>query len=394
MAEFRYTAKGMDGKVVKGKIKAADERGFFAELEKKKLICISHQRLDEDKGNDIFQRLKTKELASFCRELGVLLDAGIPVIRSLQTLQKRAVNKRLKKCYMSLIEYIGKGESMADAMTRLGGTFPPILISMIRIGEQGGALSHVVVTMAEYYAKEHKSKSKMQTMMIYPMLLLAMTIVVVIALFTFVLPRFFQIFEGTELPLITRIFMAISNFLVNDWKWLLLIVAIVVFAVVLIGQTRTGRYMYDKWKCKMPVVGKLTDKGRISRFANTMYVLTNSGIVVLESLKICASSMGNVYVKEKFDRIREEVEKGRNLSDCMESEGLFENMVWSMVATGEETGNPTLMYQKLYEYYEQEADIANQKLLAILEPVIMLVIGVLIGLVMASVLIPIYNIYK
>ena len=175
MAEFRYTAKGMDGKVVRGKIKAADERGFFAELEKKKLICISHQRLDEDKGNDIFQRLKTKELASFCRELGVLLDAGIPVIRSLQTLQKRAVNKRLKKCYMSLIEYIGKGESMADAMTRLGGTFPPILISMIRIGEQGGALSHVVVTMAEYYAKEHKSKSKMQTMMIYPMLLLAMT---------------------------------------------------------------------------------------------------------------------------------------------------------------------------------------------------------------------------
>lgn len=394
MAEFRYTAKNLSGKVVRGKIKAADERGFFAELDKKGLVCISHRRLEEDKGQDIFQRLKTKELASFCRELGVLLDAGIPIIRSLQTLQKREANKKLKKCYISLIEYIGKGESMANAMERLGGMFPPILISMIYIGEQGGALSNVVITMAEYYNKEQKSKNKMQTMMIYPVLLLVMTIVVVIALFTFVLPRFFQMFEGQELPLITRIFMGFSNFLVNDWKWLLLWVTVIVFAFVMIGQTQTGRYMYDKIACKFPMIGKLLDKGRIARFANTMYVLTNSGIVVLESLKISSNSLDNLYLKEKFDHIREEVEKGRTLSDCMESEGLFENMVWSMVATGEETGNTALMYQKLYDYYEEEAETANQKIMAIMEPVIMLVIGVLIGLVMASVLVPIYGMYK
>lgn len=394
MAEFRYTAKNLDGKVVRGKIKAADERGFFAELEKKGLMCMSHQHLEEDKGKDIFQKLKTKELASFCRELGVLLDAGIPVVRSLQTLQKREKNKKLKKCYMSLIENIGKGEAMADAMNRLGGMFPPMLVSMINIGEQSGALSSVVVSMAEYYNKEQKSKNKMQTMMIYPVLLLVMTLCVVIALFTFVLPRFFQMFENQELPLITKIFMAFSNFLVNDWKLLILGIAVVVFAFVMIGQTQTGRYMYDKIACTFPMVGKLLDKGRIARFANTMYVLTESGIVVLESLKIVSNSLGNTYLKEKFDRIREEVEKGRSLSDCMESQGLFENMVWSMVATGEETGNTTLMYQKLYDYYEEEAETANQKLMAIMEPVIMLVIGVLIGLVMASVLVPIYGMYK
>ncbi len=394
MAEFRYTAKNIDGKVIRGKIKAVDERGFFAELDKKGLVCISHRRLEEDKGQDIFQRLKTKELASFCRELGVLLDAGIPIIRALQTLQKREANKKLKKCYMALIEHIGKGESMANAMERLGGMFPPILISMIYIGEQGGALSNVVITMAEYYNKEHKAKNKMQTMMIYPVMLLVMTIAVVIALFTFVLPRFFQMFEGQELPLITKIFMGFSNFLVNDWKWLLLWVTVIAFAFVMIGQTQTGRYYYDKIACKFPMIGKLLDKGRIARFANTMYVLTNSGIVVLESLKISSNSLDNLYLKEKFDRIREEVEKGRNLSDCMESEGLFENMVWSMVATGEETGNTALMYQKLYDYYEEESDTANQKIMAIMEPVIMIVIGGLIGLVMASVLVPIYGMYK
>lgn len=394
MAIYRYKARNIDGKVVSGKLEASDERSFYLEIEKKGLVCISHQEVDENKGDDIFQKLKTKEVASFCREFGVLLDAGIPVIQALQTLERRTNNKKLKKTYMSLIEGIGKGDAMADVMDSLGNIFPDILRSMVRIGEQSGSLSYVILTMADFYAKEHKAKSKMQAMMIYPVMLIVLTIGVVIALFTFVLPRFFTMFGDKDLPWITEFFMGVSNIMVNHWKLILMGILFIVFAILLIGKSEIGRYTFDKWKCKFPVVGKLMEKTRIARFANTMYILTGSGIVVLDSLKICAGSLGNLYVKEKFDRIREEVEKGRNLSDCMEGEKLFENMVWSMIATGEETGNSTLMYEKLYDYYEQEADMANQKLMALMEPAVMIVIGGLIGLVMASVLMPIYGMYQ
>lgn len=394
MAAYRYKAKAEDGKLVTGKMEAVDEQAFFKELERRKLYCISYKETGSKKTHEINGRLSLKELNVFCRELGVMISAGVPMVSALNTMYRRSNDKKLKSCYMALMEQLEKGSSLTEAMRGLGNVFPEILIAMVAVGEQSGSLDVVVSDMAEFYGKEHATKSKIQTMMIYPAILILVTFVVVIAVFTFVLPKFFTLFVGNELPGITKVLMAFSNFLINDWELLLLIILFIAIVFILIGKTETGRYYIDKVKCNIPVISKLMEKSVIARFSNTMGILTNNGIPVLEAIGICSETLGNTYTKERLMRIKEEVEKGVPFSDSMEKEGLFEDMVWSMMATGEETGKTGEMYQKLYAYYEQESNIATQKLLAIMEPAIMLVIGLIIGLVMMSVLLPIYGIYS
>lgn len=393
MATYQYKAKAEDGRVLSGKIEAADEHAFFKELEQRRLYCISHKEIEMKSERIGYGKLSLKELNVFCRELGVMISAGVPVINALNTMQRRTNNKRLKGTYMALMEQLEKGSSLADSMRSVGNAFPEILVAMVGVGEQSGSLDVVVSDMAEFYGKEHATRNKIQTMMIYPTILIVVTIVVIIAVFTFVLPKFFTLFVGDDLPAITEVFVAISNFLVHDWEILLLVIFSVVIAFIMIGKTEAGRYYIDKIKCSIPVISALAEKSVIARFSNTMGILTGNGIPVLEAIHICAATLGNTYTQERMMRIREEVEKGIAFSDSMEKEGLFEDMVWSMMATGEETGQTDEMYRKLYEYYEQESNMASQKLLAIMEPAIMLVIGVIIGLVMMSVLLPIYGIY-
>lgn len=394
MATYRYKAKSEQGQIVNGKLEMADEQAFFKELEKRRLYCISYKEVGSAKSNEGKGKLSLKELNVFCRELGVMISAGVSIINALDTMRRRSTNKKLKNCYMALMEQLEKGSSLEDAMRGLGNTFPEILVSMVGVGEQSGSLDVVVSDMAEFYGKEHATKSKLQTMMIYPTILVLVTIVVIIAVFTFVLPKFFTLFNGNDIPGITKVFVAISNFLVNDWLILLLIFLVAIVVFVMIYNTDTGRYYIDKLKCNIPIVSKLMEKSVIARFANTMGILTGNGIPVLDAIKICSTTLGNKYTRERMMKIREEVEKGIPFSDSMEKEGLFEDLVWSMMATGEETGQSDQMYMKLYSYYEQESNIATQKLMAILEPVVMLVIGVIIGLVMMSVLLPIYGIYS
>ncbi len=394
MATYRFKAKAEGGKVINGKLEAMDEQAFYLEMEKRRLYCISFKETGSGKAHGFDGKLSLKELNLFCRELGVMLSAGVPMISVLNTMHRRSSSNKMKSCYLALMEQIEKGSSLADAMKDLKGKFPEILIAMVRVGEQSGSLDTVITDMAGFYSKEHAARSKLQTMMIYPSILVAVTIAVVIAVFTYVLPKFFVLFGGEDLPLITRIFMRFSNFLINDWVVLLLFILFLTVAFILTGKTRTGRYYIDKMKCGIPVFSRLMEKSVIARFANTMGILQGNGVPVLDAIQICAKTLGNAYTIERMMRIREEVEKGIPFSDAMEKEGLFEDMVWSMTATGEETGESTEMFRKLYAYYEQEADIATQKLLAILEPAIMLIIGIIIGLVMMSVLLPIYGIYS
>ncbi len=392
MAAYQYKAKAVDGRLVSGKVEATNEQAFFTELERRGLYCITFKEVGQH-NVQVSGRLSLKQLNVFCRELGVMIAAGIPVISALNTMHRRRKHKKIKTCYLILVEQLEKGSSMAEAMRSMGNVFPEILIAMVDVGEQSGSLDVVISNMADFYSKEHESRNKMQTMLIYPTILVVVTIGIVIAIFTLVLPRFFTLFAGQELPGITKVFMGISNLLVNEWMLLLLVLLFVLIAVIMIGKTDTGRYYFDKMKSNIPVVSKLMEKGVISRFANTMGILVNSGVAMLDAINICSATLGNVYTMERMARVSEEVEKGIPFSSAMEKEELFEDMVWSMMAVGEESGKSGEMYEKLYVYYEQESNIATQKLLAILEPAVMIIIGLLIGLVMVSVLLPLYGIY-
>lgn len=395
MPEYKYKAKEIEtGKLVSGVIQASDERAFYRELDKKKLVCVSLK----EKGNvdhaELPYRFKIKELSIFCREFSIMLSAGIPLVDVINKLNLRTNNKEKKRVYLYLIEAIEKGNSLASSMDKLGAVFPQILIEMIRIGEQSGNIETVVEKMAIYYEKEYKTRSKVTTVMIYPVILLVVTFAIMILLFTFVMPKFFTIFTNMELPGITRFFMAVSNFLINDWIYLILGVIAVAVIFNVINATTKGRYAFDKFKASIPAISALLEKSTIERFANTMYILSSSGIVILDALQICSATFSNTFLRRKLDLAREEVQKGVAFSKALEQHGLFEDLVWSMIATGEETGNSDEMYQKLAKYYEQENDAATSKLLAIMEPCILLLIGGIIALVVVSILIPIYSMYR
>lgn len=395
MPEYKYKAKEKEtGKIVSGVMQAVDEATFYRELDKKKLICVSLKEKGNVDNAELPYRFKLKELSIFCREFSIMMSAGIPLVDVLNKLNLRTNKREKKRVYLYLIEAVEKGNTLADSMDKLGKVFPQILIEMIRIGEQSGNIETVVDKMAVYYEKEYKTRSKVTTVMIYPVILFVVTLAIMILLFTFVMPKFFTMFSNMELPGITKFFMGVSDFLINDWIYLILGVITIAVTFTVINSTKAGRYNIDKFKANIPGVSPLLLKGIIERFANTMYILTSSGIVIMEALEICGATISNVFYRGKLENAREEVQKGVAFSKALEQQKLFEDLVWSMIATGEETGNADEMYQKLSAYYEQENDAATSKLLAIMEPCILLVIGGIIALVVVSILIPIYSMYK
>lgn len=395
MPEYKYKAKDMTtGKMVSGIIQAGDEAAFYREMERKKLACVSLKEKGNVDNVELPYRFKLKELSVFCREFSIMLSAGIPLVDVLNKLNLRTTKKEKKRVYLYLIEAVEKGNSLAVSMEKLGKVFPSMLVEMVRVGEQSGTLEIVVEKMAVYYEKEYKTKSKVTTVMIYPVILLVVTFAIMILLFTFVMPKFFSIFSNMELPAITKFFMAISNFLINDWLYLILGILAVFVVVSVINSTKQGRFWFDRLKSNIPGFSALWMKGMIERFSNTMYILTSSGIVIMNALEICGATFGNTYLRSKMDKAREEVQKGVAFSRALEKENLFEDLVWSMIATGEETGNADEMYLKLSKYYEQESEDATSKMLAVMEPCILLVIGGIIALVVVSILIPIYSMYR
>ena len=395
MPEYKYKAKEKEsGKIVSGVHQAMDEAAFYREMDKKGLVCISLKEKGNVEEAKLPYRFKLKELSVFCREFSIMLSAGIPLVEVLNKLNLRTKKQEKKRVFLYLIEAVEKGNTLASSMEKLGKVFPSILIEMIRIGEQSGSIEEVVEKMAIYYEKEYKTRSKVTTVMIYPAILTVVTLGIMILLFTFVMPRFFTMFSNMELPGITRFFMGVSNFLVHDWIYLILFIIGVAVVFSVINSTQKGKYAIDRFKAGLPGIAALLEKGIIERFSNTMYILTSSGITILDSLSICSATFANTFHRAKLDAAREDVQKGVAFSKALEKQELFEDLVWSMIATGEETGNADGMYNKLSLYYEQENDAAISKLLAIMEPMILLVIGGVVALVVVSILIPIYSMYK
>lgn len=395
MAQYRYKAKNRKGKTVFGTMEAENEAEFYNYLDKQELYCISVTKKGREiAGNGTERRLKIKALSMFCRELSVLLSSGMNLLSALRLLYEREENDYVKQSYMQMIECIEKGDTFYEAIKKQGNAYPGLLKAMILAGEASGAMDTIMEKMALYYEKEASLKSKVSNAMIYPMILIIVTFGVVILLFTFVLPKFFDMFEGQEVPAITEFFMSISKFMTSNWHFVLLgILLLVCVFKGLKENNRTGRKI-DEFTLKIPVIGKLLEKIIMGHFANAMSILYASGVTVVRALEISGETIENRYIAEKLVQVQEKVEKGVALSQALQSEKMFDQMFWSMIHIGEESGNLETMFFKLSEYLEQESETAVRKMLAILEPLVLIVIALVIGMVVASVLLPIYSMYQ
>ena len=391
MPNYSYVAKDANGKNVKGSIEAEDEKDFLDKIHQKGLYCTDYNETAA-KAKKSVKKFKTKDLAFNCRQLSAMLTSGLTLVKALDILSREQPTESAKAVWKDIYENVQKGESFSAALEMHSGTFPQFLISMVNAGESSGSLDVIMQRMSDHYAKENKMNNTVKSAMMYPIILLIMSIAIVIGMFTFIMPTFVDMFEDpSTMPTLTKGMIAVSDFLKKRWYILLGIVVLLVFVIRYLLKVPSFRVKFDKLLIKGPGFGKLIVTIYTARFSRTLSSLYSSGIPMVECLQRASAILGNSYINEKFVTVIDEVKQGASLSSSIQRTEIFDSMFCSIIFVGEESGSLDDILTKTSDYYEEESDSAVQRLVAMLEPVMIIVLGIMVGLIVASVLPALYS---
>ena len=339
------------------------------------------------------KKIKLKDISLFCKQMSVMLESGIPLNNAVDILEQQATSKNLKSSLKIVSKSLKEGSQLSKAMLDQEGMFPDLLIRMVQAGEKTGKLDEVLEKMSEHYNKELKTSRQIRGAMIYPAVLAFLAVAAVLALLYIVIPSFSGIFEqsGMDMPLPTRIVLAASNFVRSYWYILFGVTGILVFLFLRYRSTEAGRYQLDRLKLNLPVIKGPMQKIVTARFASTLAILTSAGIPLVEAIESAAATTNNAVVIEKMKIANEGLQKGERLTGMITATGLFPPMMLSMVKIGEESGSLESMLIKTSDYYEEELETAIKQLLSLLEPAMIIVMGVIIGGIVASVMLPMFE---
>ena len=339
------------------------------------------------------KKINLKDISLFCKQMSVMLESGIPLNNAVDILEQQATSKNLKSSLKIVSKSLKEGSQLSKAMLDQEGMFPDLLIRMVQAGEKTGKLDEVLEKMSEHYTKELKTSRQIQGAMIYPAVLAFLAVAAVLALLYVVIPSFSGIFEqsGMAMPLPTRIVLAASNFVRSSWYILFGVTGILVFLFLRYRSTEAGRYQLDRLKLNLPVIKGPMQKIVTARFASTLAILTSAGIPLVEAIESAAATTNNAVVIEKMKIANEGLQKGERLTGMITATGLFPPMMLSMVKIGEESGSLESMLVKTSDYYEEELETAIKQLLSLLEPAMIIVMGVIIGGIVASVMLPMFE---
>lgn len=339
------------------------------------------------------KKIKLKDISLFCKQMSVMLESGIPLNNAVDILEQQATSKNLKSSLKIVSKSLKEGSQLSKAMLDQEGMFPDLLIRMVQAGEKTGKLDEVLEKMSEHYNKELKTSRQIRGAMIYPAVLAFLAVGAVLALLYVVIPSFSGIFEqsGMAMPLPTRIVLAASNFVRSYWYILFGVTGILVFLFLRYRSTEAGRYQLDRLKLWLPVIKGPMQKIVTARFASTLAILTSAGIPLVEAIESAAATTNNAVVIEKMKIANEGLQKGERLTGMITATGLFPPMMLSMVKIGEESGSLESMLVKTSDYYEEELETAIKQLLSLLEPAMIIVMGVIIGGIVASVMLPMFE---
>jgi type IV pilus assembly protein PilC len=404
MPLYNYQAKDFSGQIINGVLEAENIQGFYQAIKERQLFCleVSQKRQPVNMtfltslGRTTSNKLSLKDLAIFCRQFYVLLMAGVTVIKALDVIYQQTESKKCKAVVLKVYETVQKGDLLSEAMRKQGEAFPTILINMVESGEASGKLDMVLQKMAEHFDKERKLRSKLISAMIYPIILSIVTVLVVMILFAFVLPTFIGLFEssGVSLPLPTRILIGMSNFFSNFWYLILLGLAALVYAWKKYIKTEQGRLSWDGAKLKIPMFKNVAIKVISARFTRTLSILLSSGIPLLNCIDITSKVLGNKVVTDGLLGAKEDMSKGSSLSQAIRRVGVFPAMIYSMINIGEESGSLEEILDKTSVYYDEEADVAIQRMLAIFEPLLIVLMAVIVGFIVVSIAMAMFKVYS
>jgi type IV pilus assembly protein PilC len=395
MPVFTFSGKTEAGEKVSGERVASNKQALSAQLRKERITPGAIREKGKEFAMPTFGsgKVKVKDIAIFFRQFSVMIDAGLPLVQCLEILAANQENQAFQKCLTGVRTTVEGGSTLANAMRQYPKIFDDLTTNMIEAGETGGILDIILQRLATYVEKAVKLKAAVKSALIYPVSVVSLAFLIVGALLKWVVPIFANLFAGlgVDLPLPTRVVMGLSAFVGQFWWFFFVGLGGLVFGIKQMRKNVRARYYMDYALLKMPVIGILLRKIAVARFTRTLGTLITSGVPILEGLAITARTSGNSVLEEALMKVRKAIEEGRTIVDPLRESGVFPNMVTQMIGVGEATGAMDSMLQKIADFYEDEVDSATKDMLAMLEPIIIGLLGVMIGGIVISLYMPLFS---
>ncbi len=392
MPYFKYKAKDEKGKVISGTMVATSDQDIYAKLKEDKKFLLESKEVVEKVSS---RRIKSDALAEFARNLGQMVGSGISLVRALRIISEdESIKPKQREIYAAVLKQVLAGVALSDALQAQGDSFPPLLINMFRSAESSGNLDQVALQMADYYDKEYRLNQKIKSAMAYPKLLCVMIVAVVAVIMGYVIPQFQSLFAQMEqLPITTTLLLAISNFVKNRW-YVIIALGFVLYVVyrVLISMPPVKLFL-AKMEIHLPKIGYLRRIIYTARFSRTLSSLYSAGISVLSCIEIAKTTIGNAYIEKQFETVFADIKGGESMSAAVEKVDGFTQKLPASISVGEETGALDKMLVALASQMEYDSDQAIQRMVSMLEPLMIVVMALVVGFIMIAVIQPIYGSY-
>ncbi len=399
MADFTYLVVDKGGKEKKGNIKADTKEDAISRLKADGFLIISVDKataLTKEINLQIGSGVKPRDLSVFCRQFLSMINAGVTILDTLDMLSEQTENKYMAKAIRGTYAEIQKGETLSAGLAKYPKVFPDIMVSMVAAGEASGKIDVAFERMSTHFEKSARLKALIKKTAMYPIILALVAVAVMVVMLVEVIPSYQDMFDqlGGELPAITKMVVAMSDFIIAYWYILVLVIVAAVAGISAYRKTISGQIMFGTFTRKVPIFGKLTIKTAASNYARTLSTLIYSGLPMIEALAITADTMSNYIYKQALLKAKDDVAKGIPLSEPIVQSGLFPPMVGHMTKIGEETGDLEGMLNRLADYYDEEVEMTTQTVMAALEPMVILILAAIVGVLVAAIMSPMLAMYS
>ncbi|MCH5195326.1 MAG: type II secretion system F family protein [Oscillospiraceae bacterium] len=383
MKKFSYVATDAGGKTFRGQEMAEDFKELQSKLRERNLYMTSYRDLGMG-SVEVKYKFKTKEVSFISRQLASMTSAGLSLVRALFILQDQQENKKAKAVLLEIYEEVQKGTSFSDVLKMKPGVFPEMFVSLVAAGEASGTLDQMLTRLSDHFANANKTANKAKSAMVYPIVLLVLLLAVIILLFTQVLPMFSSLGNPDDYSALTIALLAFSDSLINQWYMYIIVGVGIVVLIFILLRTPATRLKMDEMLLKLPKVGKLVATMYTGRFARNMADLYGAGLQMVECIEKSIAAVNNSYVQKRFEEVVSDIKLGESMSKAIEKTGVFEGMFTSIIFVGEESGTLDTILTKAADYYDEEADAAVTKLVSLMEPLMIIIMGIAIGLFLAG----------
>ncbi len=400
MSTFAFKALDLAGVSASGEVEAEDKQAVAAQLRGKGLIVIDIEEKAPAQASDLlyrFKRVKAAEITVATRQLSTMISSGMSMLRAIYVIEEQCENDKLKEAWTAVRKDVEAGISLSEALARHPDIFNPLYVAMVAAGETGGILEETLKRIADQLEKDDSLRRQVKAAMMYPALIGGFALVVLLALVTFLVPVFEDVFKdfGGELPTITKFTVAISHFVTGYFYIAIALTVALIYGFIRWKKSHRGRRQWDSFKLRVPMkIGDIVQKVALARFSRTFSALVSAGVPMLQAIEITGKTSGNAVVEDAMKAVKESVQRGGTISQPMRGEArAFPMMVTQMIAVGEETGALDAMMSKIADFYEDEVAAAVKALTSILEPIMIMVVGGIVGFIVISMYLPMFKVY-